>query len=101
MGSLHRTSKHDVVRAWAEKRNGKPSRVRGTTDALKLDFGHPDQGFAPHPVPVLETLSWDDWFAIFDEKELALQFEEPGYMCKVVKRNGHEDGAAATPEASH
>lgn len=99
MGTVHRTAKHDVVKAWAEARSGKPARIKGTTDALKIDLGAVDEGFEPHPVPALEAVSWEDWFSTFDEKELAFVFEDPGFNCKVVRRNGREDGVKGVATA--
>ncbi len=82
---LRRTIKHDVVRAWADARGGEPARVRGTTDALKIRIGAAETGY--------ESFAWKDWLAVFDEKELAFVYEDPGFTYKVVRRNGHEDGA--------
>jgi hypothetical protein len=89
----HRTLKHDKVRAWAESRGAKPARVKGTSDALKLKIGDDETSW--------EVISWDDWLAVFDEKEFALVFEEPGFQNKIVKRTGKEDGATGSAEASH
>ncbi len=85
MATLKRTIKHDVIKGWAEQHGGVPARVRTTTDALKVKVGHDE--------PTYEPISWDDWFSVFDEKEFAFVYEEPGYGSKVVKRNGKEDGA--------
>lgn len=81
--SLKRTLKHDVIRTWVERRHGEPARARGTTDALKIKFGDDE--------PTHERIPWEDWFKIFDEKELAFVFEDPGYSAKIVARNGAEN----------
>lgn len=89
----NRTAKHDLIRAWAEARNGKPARVRGTSDALKIKIGEDEKYW--------DVISWDDWFSVFDEKEQAFLFEQPGFGNKIVKRNGKEDGATGSAESSH
>jgi hypothetical protein len=89
----NRTAKHEVIRAWAQARNAQPARVRGTSDALKLKIGDDEKSW--------EAITWDDWFAVFDEKEFAFVFEEPGFQNKIVRRNGKEDGATGSAEASH
>lgn len=89
----NRTAKHDTIRTWAKARDARPARVRGTLDALKLKIGEDEKSW--------EVIAWDEWFTIFDEKEFALVFEEPGFQNKVVKRNGKEDGATGSAEASH
>lgn len=83
--SLKRTIRHDVIRAWAEKRHGVPARVRGTTDALAIKLRNDD--------PLYEPISWDQWFETFDQRGLAFAYEDPGYTCKVVRRTGKEDTA--------
>jgi hypothetical protein len=65
------TTDHDEIRRWAEERGGKPATVQGTESGgedagiLRIDFpgGEEDR---------LETISWDDWFEKFDERNLAL-----------------------------
>lgn len=63
------TIDHDEIREWAEAREGKPAVVRGTT-IIRLDF----PGFAGPPK--LKAISWDEWFRLFDEQNLALVYEE-------------------------
>jgi hypothetical protein len=87
MAQQRRTIKHDVIKAWAEAHGGSPARVRTTTDSLRIKISDDDR--------MLETVAWDEWFKIFDEKELAFVFEEPGYGSKVVARNGSEDKSAS------
>lgn len=86
-GKVHRTIKHDVIKGWAEARGGEPALVRTSNDALKIKIG----GDEPHH----EKISWDKWFELFDEKEQAFVYEEPGYLAKIVRRNGKEDPAPA------
>lgn len=67
------TSDHDVIRRWAEDRHAVPATVEGTEDAgrvgeLRLDF---DFG---NDLEELRQVSWDEWFAAFDERGLEFVF---------------------------
>jgi hypothetical protein len=69
------TTDHDEIRRWAEERRAKPACVRGTgskndTGMLRLDF----PGYSGEDS--LDHISWDDWFKKFDERHLALLFQE-------------------------
>jgi hypothetical protein len=86
--SQKRTIKHDFIKQWAAQRGGVPARVRTTTDALRIKIGADE--------PSYEPISWDEWFKVFDEKEYAFVYEEPGFSSKVVARNGKEDTDEAT-----
>lgn len=69
------TTDHDTIRRWAEERSGQPARVRGTGDEddpglIRIDFpGYSGEG-------KLEPITWDEWFRKFEERELALVFQE-------------------------
>ncbi len=73
--SSHTTQDHDVIRKWAEERGGKPSHVKSTANKkdigiLRLDFpGYSGQGS-------LEEIEWDQFFEKFDERGLALVYQE-------------------------
>ena len=74
-----------TIRKWAEARNGRPARVKGTGDAkdaglLRLDFGKPEEN--------LEAITWDEFFEKFEESELAFLYEdEPeNRFSKLVRR---------------
>ncbi|HKR98669.1 MAG TPA: hypothetical protein VJU79_04050 [Candidatus Dormibacteraeota bacterium] len=69
------TTDHEEIRRWAEERGGRPVRVRGTGDdddpgILRIDF----PGGAGEES--LEPISWDEWFQKFDERNLALLYQE-------------------------
>jgi hypothetical protein len=71
----HTTTDHDEIRSWVEKHDGKPASVSGTeggdsAGVLRIDFpgGAGDDQ--------LEQISWDDWFAKFDENNLAFLYQE-------------------------
>ncbi|MDX5442818.1 MAG: hypothetical protein LPJ89_03445 [Hymenobacteraceae bacterium] len=68
------TTNHDTIRKWAEARNAKPARVKGTGSSsdsglLRLNF----PGYAEEN---LEEISWDDFFKKFDEEKLALVYQD-------------------------
>ena len=67
------TTDHEVIRAWAEARGGRPARVKGTggkEDAglLRLDFGEPEEN--------LETIEWEEFFDTFEESGLAFVYDD-------------------------
>ena len=68
-----KTTDHETIRKWAEARDGRPARVKGTGSAndaglLRLDFGDPEEG--------LEEITWEEFFDTFEESELAFLYEE-------------------------
>lgn len=69
MSQAKKITDHDEIRAWAEKRGARPARVKDTEGergggVLRFDFQEQDEK--------LEEISWDEFFKIFDESELAL-----------------------------
>ncbi len=69
------TTDHEKIRQWAEERNAKPACVRGTggkgdVGMLRLDF----PGYTGEDK--LEHISWEEWFQKFDERQLALLYQE-------------------------
>jgi hypothetical protein len=69
------TTDHEEIRGWVEQHDGTPASVRGTESGdppgvLRIDFPGgtgEDQ---------LEHISWDDWFAKFDQNGLAFLYQE-------------------------
>ena len=70
----HTTTDHDEIRTWVEQHDGKPASVKGTESGdaagvLRIDFpGGADED-------TLEHVSWDDWFAKFDDNGLAFLYQ--------------------------
>jgi len=91
MAQAQTTTDHDEIREWVEKRKGRPSRVKGTVakgeegGILRIDFGEPEES--------LEEISWQEFFQIFDDRELAFLYQDDrprgrkSYFCKLVHRN--------------
>jgi hypothetical protein len=69
------TTDHELIRRWAEKRGAHPAAVKSTakdgdTGIIRLDF----PGYSGEDS--LIEISWDDFFEKFDDKELALVYQE-------------------------
>ena len=70
------TTDHDEIRRWVEEHDGKPASVKGTASdgddsgVLRIDF----PGGAGEDQ--LEHISWDEWFAKFDEAGLAFLYQQ-------------------------
>lgn len=75
MSGITRTTKeHEIIKKWAEARGGHPARVGGTERAgagvIRIQFPESE---GPNE---LEPIAWDDFFAKFDENELAFLYQE-------------------------
>lgn len=73
-GETLATRSHDVIQHWAEERHAQPATVPGTEHGDQpgvLRFNFPDYGGSD-----LKTISWDDWFKSFDERNLVFLFQE-------------------------
>lgn len=101
MANLSKTTRdHEEIRRWAEERGGKPAHVKNTGSAedigiLRIDFpGYSGEGS-------LEPISWDDFFRKFDERGLALVYQEEtaggqkSNFNKLVSAETVEEGAGA------
>ena len=67
------TTHHEVIRQWAEERNGVPATVPGTEHGdhlgvLRIDFGGGDAN--------LQQVSWEEWFKTFDMRRLNFIYQE-------------------------
>jgi hypothetical protein len=71
------TTDHDEIRRWAEQRGGKPACVQGTRDKgdvgmLRIEFpGKPNANDDK-----LHEITWDQFFEKFDERSLALVYQD-------------------------
>ena len=73
MADTKTTTDHDEIRQWVEARDGRPATVRGTGSGdepgvLRIDF--------PGGADDLDELSWEDFFAKFDQEGLAFLYQE-------------------------
>ena len=76
MAAAKQTRDHDEIRRWTEERGGVPAIVEGTGGLLRIDFvegkgshGHEDS---------LEETEWDEWFRIFDDRDLVFLYQPEG-----------------------
>ena len=80
---------HDTIRRWAEKHKGVPAAVERTHE--KNDVGIIRIMFpkAPHSEHgALVEISWEEFFAEFEEKKLALIYDPDSMFSKLVSRDG-------------
>ena len=86
------TTDHDVIRAWAEDRHATPATVEGTEHDGELRF---DFDFGNN-LEELKQITWDEWFAAFDERGLEFVFHEAARADGSVSNDFHlESGRAA------
>jgi hypothetical protein len=77
---------HDAIRDWAAGRAGAPAVVdispaAGSQPMLRIVFGqhaYQDQDRPERPVNAggYDLIEWDEWFRLFEERELALVVSE-------------------------
>jgi hypothetical protein len=86
MSEATTTKDHDAIRKWAEQRGGRPAKVKtgGKGGILRIDFREPDED--------LEEISWDDFFAIFDENDLAFLHQDKTEDGKTSRFNKFVEG---------
>ncbi len=73
-----RTRDHEKIRRWAEERGGRPAMVEGT-QILRFDFNEPDQKLRP--------VSWEDFFRVFDDRELEFLYQEHTHDGEISRFN--------------
>jgi len=67
------TTDHEVIRAWAEARNGRPAKVADTEDSsgsgvLRIEFDD--------AADRLDESDWDAFFEVFEDRGLAFIYQE-------------------------
>lgn len=66
------TTDHEFIKKWVEERDGKPSVIVNDdkkTELLRLDFPGYDKDN-------LAEIDWDKWFEVFEDRELALIYQD-------------------------
>jgi hypothetical protein len=94
------TTDHDTIREWAEAKGGKPAAVKRThTDGdvgiIRIMF--PDAPNSEHDA--LTEISWDEFFDEFEDRELALVYEQDSMFSKIVGRDTAEKRAQGKHDA--
>ncbi len=103
--SSQTTRNHEEIRKWAQERGAVPCEVVGTernseTGILRFEFSH-----APHRNDRnLKEISWEEFFAKFDENNLQLLYQDraaDGAMSNFNKiiRAKHGKGSDRRPGA--
>jgi hypothetical protein len=75
MSTSKTTTNLKEIQKWAEERDGKPSKVKGVGGKkdggiIRIDF----PGYSGEDS--LEEISWDEWYKIFNEENLAFLYQD-------------------------
>jgi hypothetical protein len=73
-----KTTDHNEILGWVSNHGGQPSAIRtrdGTLGIVRLQFQHPEQMAPSTNAPPLEPISWDEFFEQFEQRKLALVYE--------------------------
>lgn len=68
------TTNHSEIKKWVEDRKGKPARVKKTGD--ENDIGLLRINFPGGSEENIENITWKEFFEKFDEKKLALLYQD-------------------------
>ena len=88
------TTDHDTIRKWAESKGGKPAAVKRThsgEDVGIIRIMFPDAPNSEHDA--LTEITWDEFFDEFEDRKLALLYEEDSMFSKIVGRDTAEKRA--------
>lgn len=74
-GESQKTTEHEVIRRWAENRDGEPAAVKATGDSddpgiLRIMFRAGEREDDLEPIP------WDEFFRKFEESKLAFLYQD-------------------------
>ena len=88
------TTNHEEIQNWVEERGGTPATVKGTerggSALLRIDY----PGYSGEDT--LEAITWEEFFEIFDENNLAFLYQEAtegggkSRFSKFVNRNARK-----------
>jgi hypothetical protein len=85
------TTDHDAIRRWAESKGGKPAAVDRThsdKDVGLIRIMFPDAPNSEHGS--LVEITWEEFFREFEDKKLALVYDEGSLFNKLVGRDTAE-----------
>jgi hypothetical protein len=80
MSSAKRTTSHEAIRKWVEKRGGHPAVVTATENSgrsgglLRIDYDEPGGNDDDR----LHRITWNEFFKIFNENDLAFLHDPEG-----------------------
>lgn len=73
-GQTLATRSHDVIKAWAEERDGQPAAATrgpdGRPRVLRFDFRQNDSRSR------LEPIDWSEWLGVFDDRDLVFLYQD-------------------------
>ncbi|HYG38110.1 MAG TPA: hypothetical protein VD908_05800 [Cytophagales bacterium] len=93
------TTDPKVIKKWAEERDGKPAQIKGTGG--KDDAGLLRINFPGGKEDSLEDITWDEFFEKFEEKQLALLYQDKtaggkiSRFSKIINRETAENNKTA------
>jgi hypothetical protein len=99
------TTDHDEIRRWAEAREARPARVKGTgrgSDPGMIRLDLPGYSGAES----LQPISWEEWFEAFDDNDLAFVYQDTlagggqSNFNKLIGRETAEERAHGKSQAS-
>ena len=74
MSTSKTTTDLNVIKKWAEERDGKPTKVKGVggkyDGIIRINF----PGYSGEDT--LEDISWDEWYKIFQDRKLAFLYQD-------------------------
>jgi len=74
MSTSKTTTDLNVIKKWAEQRDGKPTKVKGVggkdDGIIRINF----PGYSGEDS--LEDISWDEWYKIFQDRKLAFLYQD-------------------------
>jgi hypothetical protein len=91
MTDSQKTTDHETIQQWAEERDGRPATLVGTGKGgggglLRIDLAESRDD------ELLEEISWEEFFAKFEERQLAFLYQEqegngePSTFNKIIMR---------------
>jgi hypothetical protein len=95
------TTDHDAIRKWADSKGGRPAAVKRThknEDVGIIRVMFPDNPRSEHDA--LTEISWDEFFAEFEKRKLALLYDPAGLFSKLVGRDTVEKREQGDHEAA-
>ena len=75
MAKSEKTTDHEEIQSWVEKHEGVPMKVKGADkgDSALLRIGFPNSSYSD--TKDLEKITWNEFFKVFDDNNLALLYE--------------------------
>jgi hypothetical protein len=100
-GGAETTIDHDEIRTWAETHGGRPAAVKrthkgGDVGIVRIMF--PDAPNADDAA--LTEIGWDEFFAEFEDRKLALLYEPDKLFNKIIGRDTAEKRARGDNKAA-